>query len=226
MDFVSAHQRKHIVLMVMVAFSAVLANLPDSVSHQLNLQKEWLLAVLGLIIVLGFFLYARLSFFFLTIMLALGANLPDRWASALEVDRFPLLVALGVMILGAIINQTSRLMPTGLEEKPRLRNADGTRALIGAISRNQIKAINTIVSMNLDLNEVDEQGTTPLEAAARQGDLSVVQLLLSNGANPNWRNPAGLTPAEVAEQSGNYRVASLLRNMSQPPSPMPAAAGN
>lgn len=213
-DNATGHRRRQLLLMSLVAVAAVLANLPQPLSQALGLQREYLLAVLGIVTILGFFLYSRFSLFLLTVLLALGANLPDRWAQAFGINTLPLIVALLVMILAAMINQATKLLPSGLEihADAKLKSADGTHALVSAINRGQSKVIRSIVRYSsLDLDQADEDGITPLQAAAARGDRAIVELLLSCGANPFVVGKDGRTGATIAEASGNHSLADYLR---------------
>lgn len=213
-DQAMRQRRRQFLLMSLVALAAVLANLPQPLSQSLGLQREYLLAVLGIITILGFFLYSRFSLFLLTVLLALGANLPDRWAHAFGINTLPLTVALLVMVLAAVINQTTRLLPSGLEVRTdaKLKSAEGTHALVSAINRDQSKVIRSIVRhSNLDLDQPDENGTTPLQAAAARGDRAIVELLISRGADPLVAGKDGRTSALIAEANGHAALADYLR---------------
>lgn len=225
MDFSAKYRQKQIAVWVLVGLTAVLANIPREWAARLNLHTEFLLGVLGLLIVLALFFFARFSYFFLTMLLIVGANLPDRWSSGLQVDKMPLIIALGVMIFGSLLNHISRILPTGLEAKPKEVIPEGIRALMAAIPRGQERAVRTVVAMNIDLNHFDEAGRTPLMAAAAAGQTKIAEILIDAGAVVDLQSPDGLTAVAIAVQSGHMATAARLQEASlQASTPRPEPA--
>lgn len=211
MDFASKHRRKQITLLTLVGATALLANMPREWAPQLGLQVEYLLGVLGLLLVLALFLFARFSYFLLTILLIVGANLPDRWSHSLAIDKTPLLAALVFMAIGSLINQFAKVLPSGLEPKAKTDSPEGIRALMAAIQRGQEHSIKVIVGMNINLNAFDESGRTPLMVAAAAGQTKIVEMLLNGGADVSLRNSAGLTAIDLAIQAGHRPTAACLQ---------------
>lgn len=211
MDILFKHRQKQFALWLLVGITAILANLPRDLAARLHLQTEYLLGVLGLLIVLALFLFVRFSFFFLTILLIVGANLPDRWSAGLGVDKFPLIVALAVMILGSLVNQVSKIIPSGLEARPREKHPEGVRAMMAAIPRGQVRSVKTILAMNIDPNDFDEHGRTPLMAAAQAGQNEIIEVLIAAGAEIDFKSPDGLTAKDIALAAGQMAAATLLQ---------------
>ncbi len=85
---------------------------------QKTIEKDDLLAVLGCGIVIGLFFY--LKFFFLAVvLLVLGANLDQTIAEHLNVSKIPLILAMVAIVGTSLINYVFKLLPTGLQTKPR-----------------------------------------------------------------------------------------------------------
>ena len=135
MDFLAAHRRKQTLLISIVAITAILANLPPSFSQSFFIEREYLLAVLGLLFMLGLFLYAKFSLLLLTTLLVIGANLPDRWSSAISVDKTPLIASLLIMVFASLLNQTKQLLPPGLEPPKRSKNPAGLTQMLRTAHR-------------------------------------------------------------------------------------------
>lgn len=211
MDQFEARRRREWMLVGLVLLLAVLANLPHDLSQALHLNTNYLVAVLGLMVLLALFLYVRFTFFLLYALLVVGANLPDQWADGLGVSRMPLLIALGFMVAGSLVNQVTRLVPSGLEPKPKVKSSEGTRALCGAVERNNLSLARRVLAMEIDPNQMDEQGRLPLAMAAMNGHLPLVQALLQAGANPTQAAGDGQTALMLAQQQGHAEVVSALR---------------
>lgn len=211
MDFATRYQQKRIAVWVLVAITAVLANVPREWAMRLNLHTEFLLGVLGLLVLLALFMFARFSYFFLTVLLIVGANLPDRWSLGLEIDRIPLIAALAIMVVGSLINQVSHVIPSGLEPPPKKKIPEGIKALMSAIGRGQDRAVKTIVRMNIDLNCVDESDRSPLMAAAAAGNGAIVDILLAGGAAVDLKSADGLTAVDLAMRAGHMDLAKKLQ---------------
>lgn len=211
MEFTRKHRQKQITLWALVGVTAILANLPQEWTDRLGLQVEYLLGVLGLLLVLALFLFTRFSYFLLTILLIVGANLPDRWSHSLAIDKTPLLAALIFMAIGSLINQFTKVLPSGLEPKAKTNSPEGIRALMSAIQRGQEHSIQVIIGMNINLNAFGDDGRTPLMAAAALGQTKTVGLLISGGAEITMKNSEGLTAIDLATQTGHMATAAYLR---------------
>lgn len=228
MDYLRAKRLKETILIVLVGLMAAVANLPEGLLRPYGLDHRYLLAVLGVLVVLALFLYVRFFFFLLYILLAVGANLPDQWAQGLGVSRLPMLVALIVMVVFSLFNHSTKMLPTGLEpERRRKKSPQGIKALVQAIDKGQAAHIQQLLKLEFDLNAEDERGVTPLIAAAAKGDAALVALLLAHRADPALIGRDGLTALEMALKNGHAAVAERLkaaRQQAQPPAATPAAA--
>ena len=165
-------------------------------------------------VVFALFLYVRLFFFLLYALLAVGANLPDQWANSLGISQTPMLVALVAMVALSMLNYGAKMLPSGLEPKPRKQNSEATQVLLDAIARDNLPYIKTLLSMQFDLDTVDEQGMTPLMRAAQRGNFKVVQMFIKCGASPLVAGPSGLA-SDVALQNSFPAVAEFLKRVEE-----------
>lgn len=211
MDQFEARRRREWMLIGLVLLLAVLANLPHDLSQALHLNTNYLVAALGLMVLLALFLYVRFTFFLLYALLVVGANLPDQWADGLGVSRMPLLIALGFMVAGSLVNQVTRYIPSGLEPRCKVRSAEGTRALCQAVQKSNESLARCVLAMDIDPNVANEEGVTPLALAATTGCKGMVALLLAYGADPMACGKEGLPPLLVANRHGQHEIANLLR---------------
>ena len=86
-----------------------------------------------------------------------------------------------------------KLMPTGLEAKPREKSPEGIKALFYAIEKNNLVYAQKVLSMHFDPNLHHDNGYTPLAYAAMKGSQPMVELLLRNGADPMQTTKEGDT---------------------------------
>jgi hypothetical protein len=149
------------------------------------------MAVLGVLVVLALFLYLRFFVFLLYVVLAAGANLPEHWAEGLGLSREMLLATLVVMVAMSLLNYGAKLLPSGLEAKKREPNPEATRVLVHAIERGNLSYVKTLLTMDFDLDTMDDQGMSPLMRAAQRGDLKMIQMMLKKGASSLLIGPSG-----------------------------------
>lgn len=191
MDIVLEKRIREWSLIGLVSVMAVIANLPKDILARIGVQAELLMAVLGVLIVLALFLYVRFFFFLVFILLAAGANLPDHWAATLGLSREALLGTLVVMVAMSLLNYGAKLVPTGLEPKPRKKNPEAVGLLFEAIERRNLSYFKTLLTMDFDLDAFNAEGITPLMKAAQRGEFKMVQMLIRRGASPLIDGPAG-----------------------------------
>ncbi|MCX7147510.1 MAG: ankyrin repeat domain-containing protein [Sulfuritalea sp.] len=210
MDIVKQKQIREWTLLGLVGAMALVANLPPRVLGSIGVESSLLMGVLGLMVVLALFLYVRFFFFLLYALLAVGANLPEKWAESLGVSQTPLLFALVVMVILSLANYSAKLVPTGLEPKKRKANPEATKVLLHSIERGNLPYVNTVLTMDFDLDTIDEQDMTPLMHAAKHGNLKIVQALLKRGASPLLTGPAGRA-SDVALQNNFPAITECLK---------------
>ena len=206
-----AKRVREIALVVLVALTATLANLPDDLIERFDVNRDLLLGSLALTVFIALFLYLKFQFFFLVVLLAVAANMPGEVADSLGISTTPLVIAMATMVGFSLINYVVDLLPTGLEKKPRERSAEAIKVLFYAIEKGNLVYAQKILSQNVDPNMVAENGYTPLMYAAARGDTKMVDLLLRNGANVNLVSKDGDTAIELALRIGAQECAEILK---------------
>ena len=216
LDFLTRLRIRELILMGLITITAVLANLPeDYVEQTLGMSSETLLAVLAIAVIIGLFLYLKFFFFVAVVLLIAGANMPDQIAEGLNVSKIPIVLALVALVGVALINHIVKLLPTGLEPKPKERSPEGIRALFYAIEKNNLVYAQKVLSMNFDPNLHHDNGYTPLAYAAMKGSVPMVELLLRNGALASITTKEGDTAVELALRFNHADAADLLKRARQ-----------
>lgn len=223
-DLLTRLRVREVALFALIGLTALLANLPADYTEQLGIQHDYLLAALGCAVVVGLFLYLRFFLFFAVVLLILGANLPEQIAEGFGISKIPLILALLAMIGVSLINYVVRLLPTGLEPKPKEKSPEGVRAMFYAVEKNNVVYGQKVLSMNFDPNLQHDNGYTPLAYAALKGNPQMVEMFLRNGADPAMTTREGDTPVELALRAGHTAVADLLKRARQDRE-APAASG-
>ena len=212
LDFLSKLRIRELVLMGLITITAVLANLPQEyVEETLGVSRATLVAVLGIAVIIGLFLYLRTGLFIAVILLIAGANMPDQIAEGLNISKIPIVLALVALVGVGLINYVVKLVPTGLEPRPKEKSAEGVRALFYAVEKNNLVYAQKVLGMNFDPNMHHDNGYTPLAYAAMRGSLPMIELLLRNGADPQQTTKEGDTPVELALRFGHAEVADGLK---------------
>ena len=113
LDFLTRLRLRELVLMGLIAITAVLANLPEEyVEETLGVNRATLVAVLGIAVIIGLFLYLRTGLFIAVVLLIAGANMPDQIAEGLNISKIPIVLALVALIGVGLINYVVKLVPT------------------------------------------------------------------------------------------------------------------
>jgi ankyrin repeat protein len=216
LDFLTRTRIRELVLMGLIALTALLANLPrEYVEQSLGMDPTTLLAVLAIAIIFGLFFYLKFFFFVAVVLLIAGANMPEQIAEGLNVSKIPIVLALVALVGIGLINYLVHLVPTGLEQKPKEKSPEGVRALFYAIEKNNLVYAQKVLSMNFDANLQHDNGYTPLAYAAMKGSVPMVELLLKNGALASVDTRDGDTPVELALRFGHAEAADLLKRARQ-----------
>ena len=216
LDFLTRMRIRELILMGLITITAVLANLPrEYVEETLGISSTTLLAVLAIAVIIGLFLYLKFFFFVAVVLLIAGANMPEQIADGLNISKIPIVLALVALVGIGLINYIVKLLPTGLEPKPKEKSPEGVRALFYAIEKNNPVYAQKVLSMNFDPNLYHDNGYTPLAYAAMKGSVPMVELLLRNGAIASIANKEGDTPVELALRFGHVDAADLLRRSRQ-----------
>ncbi len=220
LDFLTKLRIRELVLMGLITVTAVLANLPkDYVEDTLGVNTTTLLAVLAIAVIIGLFLYLKFFFFVAVVLLIAGANMPDQIAEGLNISKIPIVLALVALVGIGLINYVVKLVPTGLEPKPKEKSPEGIRAMFYAIEKNNLVYAQKVLSMHFDPNLHHDNGYTPLAYAAMKGSVPMVELLLRNGANAAMTTREADTPVELALRFGHADAADLLKRARQSAAP-------
>ncbi len=214
-DLLTKMRIREVALFGLIVLAAILAQLPHEILEDYGINRNYLLGVLGCGIVLGLFFYLQFFFFLAVVLLILGANLDQQISDYINISRTPLILALVAMVGIALINYVVKLMPTGLEAKPKEKSPEGVRALFYAIEKSNLVYAQKVLEMNFDPNVQHDNGYTALAYAAMKGNGRMVELLLRNGADPTAVTREGDTPVELALRLGHSEVADILKTARQ-----------
>jgi len=221
-DLLTRMRIREVLLFGLIAMAAILAQLPHEILEDYGINRNYLLGVLACGIVLGLFFYLQFFFFLAVVLLILGANLDQQISEYINISRTPLILALVAMVGIALINYVVKLMPTGLEAKPKEKSPEGVRALFYAIEKSNLVYAQKVLEMNFDPNLHHDNGYTALAYAAMKGNGRMVELLLRNGSDPTVVTREGDSPVELALRLGHSDVADILKMARQ----QMAAGGN
>ena len=222
LDFLTRLRIRELLLMGLLLLAAVMANLPEEyVEQTLGLSQNVLVACLGIAVIIGLFLYLKTGLFIAVVLLIAGANMPDQIAEGLNVSKIPILLALVALVGVGLINYVIKLVPTGLEPRPKEKSAEGIRALFYAIEKNNLVYAQKVLAMNFDPNLHHENGYTPLAYAAMRGSVPMIELLLRNGADPSKATIEGDSPVELALRFSHSEAAEVLKDARRAGSPQP-----
>jgi hypothetical protein len=213
-DLLSRFRLREFALMALISVNAILANLPRAyVEETLGINYNYLIAGLACTVVVGLFLYLKFFYLIAVVLLIVGANMPDQIAEQLGISKLPLILALVLMVGISLINYMVKVMPTGLEPKPKEKSAEGIRAMFYGIGKNNLAYMKKVLAMNFDPNLRHENGHTPLAYAAMKGNPQMVDLLLRNGADVSLATADGDTPVELALRMGHAELANQLKQV-------------
>lgn len=198
-------------LVGLIGLTALLANLPRDMLDGWGVNPDHLIAILAVVVLISLFFYLKFTFFLMFIALAAGANMPAQIAEKLGISTTPLILALAAMVGMSLINYVIGLLPTGLEEKPKEKSAEGIKTLFYAIEKGNLVYAQKILSMNFDPNLLADNGYTPLMYAAARGNAQMVELLIRNGADVTIMSKEGDTALELALKMGSAEVADVIK---------------
>jgi uncharacterized protein len=214
-DLLTRLRIREVLLFGLIALTAVLVNLPADTIEELGINHDYLIGALACAVVIGLFFYLKFFFFFAVVLLIVGANLPDQVAERFGISKIPLILALVAMVGVSLVNYVVRLLPTGLEPRPREKSPEGVRAMFYAIEKNNLSYAQKVLTMRFDPNLHHDNGYTPLAYAAMKGNPQMVEMFLRNGADPGQTTREGDTPVELALRMGHNEVADALKRTRQ-----------
>ena len=215
MDFLQARKYKEWALVGLVGVATLFALLPVDITDQFSINRGYIAAVLGILLVIALFLYLKFAFFIMVALLVIGANITDAWSDTLGISKLPLIIALVAMVGISLINYVVSILPTGLEPKPRDKSPEGVKAMFYAIEKDNMVYAQKVLSMNFDPNLLSENGYTPLQYAAMRGNAQMVELFIRNGANVAMLSKDGESAAELALKLGHNQAAEVLKKARQ-----------
>lgn len=215
MDFLQARKYKEWALVGLVGLATIVALLPPEVTEQYSINRGYIAAILGILLVIALFLYLKFAFFIMVAVLVIGANVTDTWSDTLGISKLPLIIALIAMVGISLINYVVSILPTGLEPKPREKSPEGVKAMFYAIEKDNLVYAQKVLSMNFDPNVLSDNGYTPLQYAAMRGNAQMVELFLRNGANVATLSKDGESAVELALKMGHGPTAEVLKKARQ-----------
>lgn len=215
MDFLQANKYKEWALVGLVALATLFALLPSNVAEQLSIDRGYIAAILGILLVIALFLYLKFAFFIMVAVLVIGANVTDNWSDTLGISKLPLIIALIAMVGISLINYVVSILPTGLEPKPREKSPEGVKAMFYAIEKDNLVYAQKVLSMGFDPNLLSDNGYTPLQYAAMRGNPQMLEVFVRNGANVGILSKDGESAVELALKMGHGDAAELLKRVRQ-----------
>jgi uncharacterized protein len=215
MDFLRARKYKEWALVGLVGVATVFALLPPNIAEQLSINRAYIAAILGILLVIALFLYLKFAFFIMVALLVIGANVTDNWSDTFGISKLPLIIALIAMVGISLINYVVSILPTGLEPKPREKSPEGIKAMFYAIEKDNLVYAQKVLSMGFDPNLLSDNGYTPLQYAAMRGNAQMVELFIRNGANAGIMSKDGESAVELALKLGHIQVAEVLKTARQ-----------
>lgn len=211
MDFLQTRKYKVWALVGLVSLATAIALLPTDVAEELNINRAYIAAILGILLVIALFLYLKFAFFIMVALLVIGANVTDNWADTLGISKVPLIIALIAMVGLSLINYVVSILPTGLEAKPREKSPEGIKAMFYAIEKDNLMYAQKVLSMGFDPNLLSDNGYTPLQYAAMRGNAQMVELFIRNGANVGTMSKDGENAVELALKMGHTQAAEVMK---------------
>jgi ankyrin repeat protein len=215
MDFVLAKKVREWALFGLVGLATVFALLPPHIAEQLSIDRAYIAAILGIVLVFALFMALKFALFVMVALLVVGANVTDNWSETLGISKLPLIIALAFMVGVSLINYVVSILPTGLEAKPREKSPEGVKAMFYAIEKDNLVYAQKVLSMNFDPNVHNDNGYTPLQYAAMRGNPQMVELFLRNGANVGLMSKEGENAVELALKMGHGEAADVLKKARQ-----------
>jgi ankyrin repeat protein len=215
MDFLESRKYKEWALVGLVTLATIFAMLPEHIAEELSIDRGYVAAILGILLVIALFLYLKFAFFIMVALLVIGANVTDNWSETLGISKVPLIIALIAMVGISLINYVVSILPTGLEGKPREKSPEGVKAMFYAIEKDNLVYAQKVLSMNFDPNLLNDNGYTPLQYAAMRGNSKMVELFIRNGANVTALSKDGESAVELALKMGHSETADMLKKVRQ-----------
>jgi len=215
MDFLQARKYREWALVGLVSLATIFALLPPNIAEELSIDRAYIAAILGILLVIALFFYLKFAFFIMVAVLVIGANVTDNWSDTLGISKVPLIIALIAMVGISLINYVVSVLPTGLEPKPREKSPEGVKAMFYAIEKDNLVYAQKVMAMGFDPNLLSDNGYSPLQYAAMRGNPQMVELFIRNGASVNLLSKDGESAMELALKMGHGEAADVLKQARQ-----------
>lgn len=215
MDFLQARKYKEWALVGLVSLATIFALLPPNIAEEMSIDRAYIAAILGIVLVIALFFYLKFAFFIMVALLVIGANVTDNWSDTLGISKVPLIIALIAMVGISLINYIVSILPTGLEPKPREKSPEGVKAMFYAIEKDNLVYAQKVMAMGFDPNLLGDSGYAPLQYAAMRGNPQMVELFIRNGASVNLLSKEGESAMELALKMGHAEAADVLKKARQ-----------
>ncbi|XP_008207240.1 uncharacterized protein LOC103316246 [Nasonia vitripennis] len=99
-----------------------------------------------------------------------------------------------------------------IEERARARRLSiSSRELLIAAMKNDLKTIDDLLKIGVDVNYKDRDGNAALHYAVEGGSVKAVEFLLSKGASLNEKNKDAETPLDVGKRLNNREMIDVLK---------------
>ena len=211
MDFLKARKYREWALVGLVSLATIFALLPTDIAEQLSIDRAYIAAILGILLVIALFFYLKFALFITVAVLVIGANVTDNWSDTLGISKLPLIIALIAMVGISLINYVVSILPTGLEPKPREKSPEGVKAMFYAIEKDNLVYAQKVMAMGFDPNLLSDNGYSPLQYAAMRGNPQMVELFIRNGASVSMLSKDGESAMELALRMGHGEAADVLK---------------
>ena len=118
-------------------------------------------------------------------------------------------------LMAACSADNPNILKMCIEEKKCDPNADmicEMTPLSIAICSNALKAVEQLITLNVDINKADEDGVTPLMYAACKNNQKITTILLQNGADINAKDKTGKTFIDYVKIFDKRNLLEIINN--------------
>ena len=205
---------KDLVLLGIVTLMSVIANLPAHLLGLNGFDRKLLVFGLLFVVCIALIRYSKFALVLAIAILALGANLPNELALALNVEPRIMMITLGAVVLFSLANRLLGL-PTGLDKKQGFNHNEGSQALLRAVIKGRINIVTRLIDAGANINARSPQGFTSLMIAAARGNYELVALLLDHGAELTMVDRQGRNALQHARDGNQESCVELLLEASK-----------
>ena len=200
--------KKDYVILGIVTFMSLGANLPPQLIGLNGIDRRLLLVGLLVVVAIALVRYSKFALVLAVAILAVGANLPAEIAGALNIEPKILLLTLAAIVLFSLANRLLKL-PTGLDKQQGFSN-EGVQALLKATAAGRTQVASRLIDAGTNVNARSRRGYTALMIAASHGHEEIVQLLLNKGADLTTVDSEGRNALQFAKEAGRDKCVAYL----------------